>query len=351
MISKKRSGFQITSVTLDYGEESKKTENREVELANGVPGHAGSGSTSASGRVGVASPGKTVLPLTTGSSLVSQAGARFPDSHASPQEPQGTDGAGSTATLLQAVPPRMEVGPKSPPKAGGASQQAGGMCGSRFRVVKLDHISDEPYHRGRWTCTDLRDRELPGHILTRVLDGGRHVGSLDSHLDFGGLAHRPVGQLEPKLQLSEPRSTPVSPPSLSRNNSPPRKILPSEVNVASSLRLISPMQTLATSMLSVGSHHDGEDESGSSSSMVAIDNKIEQAMDLVKSHLMYAVREEVEVLKEQIKELIDRNSLLERENALLKSLVSSEQLTQIQGPSRTPGGSGGPSSAANPSNA
>uniref|UniRef100_A0A6I8NSN0 TSC22 domain family protein 3 n=1 Tax=Ornithorhynchus anatinus TaxID=9258 RepID=A0A6I8NSN0_ORNAN len=35
-----------------------------------------------------------------------------------------------------------------------------------------------------------------------------------------------------------------------------------------------------------------------SGSMVAIDNKIEQAMDLVKSHLMFAVREEVEVLKE-----------------------------------------------------
>ncbi|CAG2108520.1 unnamed protein product [Medioppia subpectinata] len=36
---------------------------------------------------------------------------------------------------------------------------------------------------------------------------------------------------------------------------------------------------------------------------LAIDNKIEQAMDLVKSHLMFAVREEVDVLKERIKEL------------------------------------------------
>uniref|UniRef100_A0A3Q3A689 TSC22 domain family, member 2 n=1 Tax=Kryptolebias marmoratus TaxID=37003 RepID=A0A3Q3A689_KRYMA len=67
----------------------------------------------------------------------------------------------------------------------------------------------------------------------------------------------------------------------------------------------------------------------SGASVVAIDNKIEQAMDLVKSHLMYAVREEVEVLKEQIKELYERNSALERENAVLKSLANSEQLSQL----------------------
>ncbi|KAI2650161.1 TSC22 domain family protein 2 [Labeo rohita] len=69
--------------------------------------------------------------------------------------------------------------------------------------------------------------------------------------------------------------------------------------------------------------------SASGASVVAIDNKIEQAMDLVKSHLMYAVREEVEVLKEQIKELYERNSVLERENAVLKSLANTEQLTQL----------------------
>nr|XP_046222789.1 TSC22 domain family protein 1-like isoform X2 [Oncorhynchus gorbuscha] len=71
-------------------------------------------------------------------------------------------------------------------------------------------------------------------------------------------------------------------------------------------------------------------KSSSGASVVAIDNKIEQAMDLVKSHLMYAVREEVEVLKEQIKELIERNSQLEQENSLLKTLASPEQMAQFQ---------------------
>ncbi|XP_042737102.1 TSC22 domain family protein 2 isoform X4 [Lagopus leucura] len=77
-------------------------------------------------------------------------------------------------------------------------------------------------------------------------------------------------------------------------------------------------------------------DSASGASVVAIDNKIEQAMDLVKSHLMYAVREEVEVLKEQIKELVERNSLLERENALLKSLSNNDQLSQLSAQQANP---------------
>ncbi|XP_029376183.1 TSC22 domain family protein 1 isoform X3 [Echeneis naucrates] len=77
--------------------------------------------------------------------------------------------------------------------------------------------------------------------------------------------------------------------------------------------------------------------SSSGASVVAIDNKIEQAMDLVKSHLMYAVREEVEVLKEQIKELIERNTQLEQENNLLKTLASPEQMAQFQAQVQTGG--------------
>ncbi|XP_077200169.1 TSC22 domain family protein 1 isoform X6 [Paroedura picta] len=71
-------------------------------------------------------------------------------------------------------------------------------------------------------------------------------------------------------------------------------------------------------------------KSSAGASVVAIDNKIEQAMDLVKSHLMFAVREEVEVLKEQIKELLEKNSQLEQENSLLRTLASPEQLAQFQ---------------------
>uniref|UniRef100_A0A3B1IJ49 Uncharacterized protein n=1 Tax=Astyanax mexicanus TaxID=7994 RepID=A0A3B1IJ49_ASTMX len=51
--------------------------------------------------------------------------------------------------------------------------------------------------------------------------------------------------------------------------------------------------------------------------------------DLVKGHLMFAVREEVEVLKERIKELWERNTELQRENVLLKSLANLQQLHML----------------------
>ncbi|XP_069035361.1 TSC22 domain family protein 1 isoform X1 [Lepisosteus oculatus] len=98
------------------------------------------------------------------------------------------------------------------------------------------------------------------------------------------------------------------------------------INALAASATLLPLKTLPLATHVV----DGEDDSSSGASVVAIDNKIEQAMDLVKSHLMYAVREEVEVLKEQIKELIERNSQLEQENNLLKNLASPEQLAQFQ---------------------
>eukprot|EP00914_Ancora_sagittata_P015037 GHVO01029496.1.p1 GENE.GHVO01029496.1~~GHVO01029496.1.p1 ORF type:complete len:298 (+),score=40.27 GHVO01029496.1:53-895(+) len=72
-----------------------------------------------------------------------------------------------------------------------------------------------------------------------------------------------------------------------------------------------------------------KDDDAGGASTVAIDNKIEQAMDLVKSHLMFAVREEVDILKEQIKELLEKNSQLEMENSLLRSSASPETLSQL----------------------
>lgn len=49
----------------------------------------------------------------------------------------------------------------------------------------------------------------------------------------------------------------------------------------------------------------------------------------MKSHLMFAVREEVEVLKEKINELMDRINQLEVENTILKANASQETLSQL----------------------
>uniref|UniRef100_A0A182R1S8 Uncharacterized protein n=1 Tax=Anopheles funestus TaxID=62324 RepID=A0A182R1S8_ANOFN len=56
---------------------------------------------------------------------------------------------------------------------------------------------------------------------------------------------------------------------------------------------------------------------------------VQNVKDLVKSHLMFAVREEVEVLKERISELMDRINQLEYENNILKANASQETLAQL----------------------
>ncbi|KAM7160772.1 TSC22 domain family protein 2 [Macrochelys suwanniensis] len=137
-----------------------------------------------------------------------------------------------------------------------------------------------------------------------------------------------LGQIDDTRRKSEP--LPQPPLSLIAESKPLVKPpIPDTLTNPLHLPATTPMNSLASSVFGISIPVDGDDDSASGASVVAIDNKIEQAMDLVKSHLMYAVREEVEVLKEQIKELIERNSLLERENALLKSLSNNDQLSQL----------------------
>lgn len=56
----------------------------------------------------------------------------------------------------------------------------------------------------------------------------------------------------------------------------------------------------------------------------------------MKSHLMFAVREEVDVLKERIGELMDRINHLEYENTVLRKYASPEALQQLQHHSPNP---------------
>lgn len=258
------------------------------------------------------------------------------------------------------------------------SLDAGGA--SRFRVVRLDQGPGEPYKRGRWTCVDVMEREVEERGLRRVIDSMRHAHSLESLETVGlGGAEGVVGgaRLKPlglhtghmvhsqgtTYLLSQCRtdSTHSGPPSPSLDTqpitSPHLPNTPRIRNIPAPLRLdmdavgklrttrsqpvspgphlgrdspfhpgLTPIQTpsafaLAQSMFGMGQAFElVGDDGGTNSSMIAIDNKIEQAMDLVKSHLMLAVREEVEVLREQIKELSERNAQLERENYILRAL-------------------------------
>uniref|UniRef100_A0A8C6P1F3 TSC22 domain family, member 2 n=1 Tax=Nothobranchius furzeri TaxID=105023 RepID=A0A8C6P1F3_NOTFU len=118
---------------------------------------------------------------------------------------------------------------------------------------------------------------------------------------------QPSTQLRPDITCSQNSLLPAAPPRWSA----PTRALPVGLNSDS---------TMMSLLLFC--------HSASSSSLPAIDNKIEQAMDLVKSHLMLAVREEVELLREQIREQQEKNQQLERENHILRALTHSYTATQ-----------------------
>uniref|UniRef100_A0AC34QN21 TSC22 domain family protein 3 n=1 Tax=Panagrolaimus sp. JU765 TaxID=591449 RepID=A0AC34QN21_9BILA len=72
------------------------------------------------------------------------------------------------------------------------------------------------------------------------------------------------------------------------------------------------------------------------SQIVAIDSKIEQAMDLVKTHLMFAVREEVDSLRNKILALETTIIQLEAENAILREHVPTEVLKNLANATNSP---------------
>lgn len=74
---------------------------------------------------------------------------------------------------------------------------------------------------------------------------------------------------------------------------------------------------------------------GNEASMVTIDTMIVQVVDVVKSHLMFAVREEFDLLKEKIDDLEKKVADLEMENKILRQFVPSEIVAQIDNETET----------------
>ncbi|XP_077399901.1 TSC22 domain family protein 4 [Vanacampus margaritifer] len=262
---KKRSGFQITSVTSDFS---------QTWAGQSAPG--------------------VILTVV--------------QSSAASHSPRGSSSQPTTPSLK-----RKHISHDAIGQSAGAS--------SRFRLVRLAGGSTggrghgDTYGRGRWMCTEFT--EGPG--LKRVMDSMRHAQSLESLESIRGAVHlqRPirdgetVGRLVPSppppLRLvSNTGGQSILRLSRSQPNSPP------------------PSLTLIPTRAAFDLDHSAAFRLPSDISVVAIDNKIEQAMDLAKSHLMLAVREEVELLREQIKELQERNQQLEAENRILRAHAHSD---------------------------
>ncbi|XP_073418612.1 TSC22 domain family protein 4-like isoform X3 [Dendrobates tinctorius] len=230
----------------------------------------------------------------------------------------------SPVPLERSLSPSPPNGLRSPPT-------------SRFRLVRLDQGplgGGRRYQKGRWTCVDFYNLEVgvqhragAGHSLDSGLPRSTPTSPLLLSPGAGGKgqqAPRSQGapifgagtEKEPTVQLSPPH-LPVSPPTSTQNEVRPTRPVSDVFNE----RLL-----LARSVFSMGDENDSDSTSNSTG---AIDNKIEQAMDLVKTHLLFAVREEVEALREQIKELTDRNAVLEHENSLLRTLATPQQLSEV----------------------
>lgn len=53
-------------------------------------------------------------------------------------------------------------------------------CNSRFRVIKLDHSTGEPFRRGRWTCTEFYEKDSDSN---RTVDSIKPTLSNDHSID------------------------------------------------------------------------------------------------------------------------------------------------------------------------
>lgn len=101
--------------------------------------------------------------------------------------------------------------PGGPPGAvGGPSQQATSStsttsCSSRFRVIKLDHGTGEPFRRGRWTCTEFYEKE-PEAASGRTTEGTRHTTEHTPDRD-SGLGTSVVVQSSQTLDVSTTSNT------------------------------------------------------------------------------------------------------------------------------------------------
>ncbi|XP_005371512.1 TSC22 domain family protein 4 isoform X2 [Microtus ochrogaster] len=271
--------------------------------------------------------------------------------------------------------PNPDPGGRGTPRNGSPPP---GAPASRFRVVKLPQGLGEPYRRGRWTCVDVYERDLEPPSFGRLLEGIRGASggtggrSLDSRLELAslgistpipqpGLSQGPTSWLRPPPtspgpqarsftgglgQLAGPGKAKVETPPLSASppqqrppgsgtgdGSQPQPSLRGEVESGGSaagtpplsrrrdgavrlrMELVGPEEmgkvppidsrpnspalyfdaslvhkspdpfgaaaaqslSLARSMLVISGHLDSDDDSGSGS-LVGIDNKIEQAM-------------------------------------------------------------------------
>ncbi|KAK0139581.1 TSC22 domain family protein 2 [Merluccius polli] len=208
MPAKKKSCFQITSVTqaqvaassitddtesLEDPDESR-TEDVSSEIFDvsradmGVCDRSSSEETLNSVEAHDNQPALTgpvnggFLIKSTGHTATSSGGSGAPAAATSKPSTHGSSTQSTAASAAAASVPAGVTHAASPVATTSSSGMSTVSCSSRFRVIKLDHGTGEPFRRGRWTCTEFYDRDSEGSGLSRT-DSIKQAVTLDHSVD------------------------------------------------------------------------------------------------------------------------------------------------------------------------
>lgn len=219
--------------------------------------------------------------------------------------------------------------------------------GSRFKVVPVE----TRYKRDRWTCVDyydsLRDPYFspngkhaiakPTAAIKKEEIVNRSSRSLsDIHPSSSPSVVQPTSgipvQQRPASHLIAPNPKPVytvpkvAPTAQVKASTIIQPTVNGQVKVSSETQI-------STGVMVAEANQSRRTKSVAASppahNVLNIDNKIEQAMDLVKTHLMFAVREEVDGLRGKIFDLENHVRRLEAENSILKRTIPNDTLKQL----------------------
>lgn len=172
---------------------------------------------------------------------------------APPSGPAGFDntivsGQGGTGPSAAAAAPNTQTQPT----------QTQAATGSRFRVVKLD-TNSEPFRKGRWTCTEYYEKEIP-HPTTAEAPKGAEVAAEteagNAGINQGIPAVQPPHTLQPYQPPSQDFTSPQamqSPPQGMAQTTPLSYVSPQEVVAGAHMQ--KPVAPLPTATLQTGVSH------------------------------------------------------------------------------------------------
>ncbi|CAG5934353.1 unnamed protein product [Menidia menidia] len=116
------------------------------------------------------------------------------------------------------------AGPPAPAPAHAQQGHTQAATGSRFRVVKLD-TNSEPFRKGRWTCTEYYEKDVPHQAASEAQKAADPAGEGEAGgvgIGSGGAAAKPPHTLQPYQlpgqDFTSPQAMPNPPQGLVQTN-------------------------------------------------------------------------------------------------------------------------------------